>query len=152
MTAILSLREGTEGPDEAIPQGASRDSQGMASLLGRLLRPLKGLAMTEAPRESGFTLVELLVVLAILGILASVSVASLPSLTSAARVTVADRISKTRRDAIASGRPVGLSLPNPATGGMRSWRFWPDGRAVGPGIDSRNGAVTDTALSMELTP
>ncbi|MEO8031387.1 MAG: prepilin-type N-terminal cleavage/methylation domain-containing protein [Gemmatimonadota bacterium] len=103
-------------------------------------------------RSAGFTLVEMLVVLAILGVLASVSVAALPSLTRVERPTIASHLSEARRAAVVSARDVAVAIPDHATGRLRTWRFWPDGRAAGPGIDSRNGAVTDTTFATELAP
>jgi prepilin-type N-terminal cleavage/methylation domain-containing protein len=102
--------------------------------------------------RAGFTLVEMLVVLAILGVLAGVSVSALPSLRASTTPLLVDRLAAARRSAISSGIAVTITAPAPTTGEPRSWRFYSDGRAVGPGVDPRNGRVVDAALAVERRP
>jgi len=106
------------------------------------------------PRDdnAGFTLVELLVVLLLLGILAGVSVAALPRLSRPARPTTQLRLEEARRTSIASGHDVILKIADPVSGAERRWRFLPDGRGVGPGIDPRNGMVVDSTIGAEVLP
>ena len=63
------------------------------------------------PAEAGFTLVELLVVLAVMGLLAGAAVWRWPAGSGASRseaVQLATRIAAARDQAIISGRPLGL--------------------------------------------
>jgi prepilin-type N-terminal cleavage/methylation domain-containing protein len=98
----------------------------------------------------GFTLVELLVVLVLLGIVAGVSATALPSLLRAPfRPSLAMRLLAARREAVLAGRAVSLVVPDPRTGASRRWRFLPDGRALGPGLDPRDGAIVDTTFTTD---
>jgi prepilin-type N-terminal cleavage/methylation domain-containing protein len=101
---------------------------------------------------SGFTLVELMVVLTILGVLAGVSVSSLPSLRESTTTSMADRLAAAHRDAITTASTVLFAAPFRSIGGARTWRFLPDGRALGPGLDPRNSRMLDTLLAAERAP
>lgn len=101
---------------------------------------------------------EMTVVLVITGVVLSVSVNALPSLRPDTRASVADRLAQARREAVATGRPVILTAVVPSASSAGSsvssvdWRFLPDGRAVGPGVDPRNGEVIDSMLLREPAP
>jgi len=142
--------DGKRPRDLLAPDGTSWGTASTSFSAGGV-DPLLPLVVLGAARDdnAGFTLIEILVVLVLLGILTAVSVAALPSLSRSDRPAVPARLSEARRAAIASGREVTISIPDPDTGAPRVWRFLPDGRGVGPGIDQRNGSVTDTLLAAE---
>jgi prepilin-type N-terminal cleavage/methylation domain-containing protein len=108
----------------------------------------------------GFTLVELMVVLVILGVLASVSVTALPSLRSIKAPGLADRLGAARSKAIRTGVPERVSSPHSSpSSSLESvssvgleWRFLPDGRVLGPGLDPRNGHLVDANSGAERVP
>ena len=101
----------------------------------------------------GFTLVELLVVLVVLGVVAGVSAGALPSLLrQPADPTLATRLLSARREAVLGGREVTVVVSDHRTGSPRRWRFYPDGRALGPGLDPRNGAIVDSNFATEPLP
>jgi prepilin-type N-terminal cleavage/methylation domain-containing protein len=103
--------------------------------------------------QAAFTLVELLVVLVVLGVVAGVSATALPSLLRApARPSLAIRLAAARRQAVLGGHAVSVVVTDARTGATRRWRLLPDGRALGPGLDPRDGAIVDTTLSNELAP
>ncbi len=109
---------------------------------------------------TGFTLVELMVVLVILGVLTSVSVTALPSLRAAETPSLADRFAYARRKAISTGSPVilsasdlyGSSVVQVEPSVVAEWRFLPDGRGLGPGLDQRTGRLVDTSLAAKPIP
>ena len=80
-------------------------------------------------RVRGFTLVELLVVLAILGVIVGVTGLTLTSLERPSESQLRIDLKKARADAIRSG------VPRTAHG----VRFLPDGRAIGPNVDPLTG-------------
>jgi len=80
-------------------------------------------------RVRGFTLVELLVVLAILGVIVGVTGLTLTSLERPRESQLRIDLKKARTDAIRSG------VPRTAHG----VRFLPDGRAIGPNVDPLTG-------------
>jgi prepilin-type N-terminal cleavage/methylation domain-containing protein len=106
----------------------------------------------------GFTLVELMVVLVLLGVLVTVSVTAIPSLRETRAPSLAERLAQGRRQALATGHTVTVSaarLSVSFTGKSVSsveWQFMPDGRALGPGLDPRNGRLVDSSLAAEHSP
>lgn len=77
----------------------------------------------------GFTLVELLVVLAILGVIAGVTGLTLSSLERPRESELTIDLKRARADAIRSG----------AARTAHGVRFLPDGRAIGPHVDPLSG-------------
>lgn len=77
----------------------------------------------------GFTLVELLVVLAILGVIVGVTGLTLSSLERPRESELTLDLKKARADAIQSG------VPRTSHG----VRFLPDGRAIGPNVNPLTG-------------
>lgn len=101
-------------------------------------------------RMPGFTLVELLVVLVVLGVVAGVSATALPSLLrSPHQPSLATRLVAARREAVLGGSATAVVVTDPRTRTFRRWRFFPDGRALGPGLDPRNGAIVDSNIATE---
>jgi hypothetical protein len=100
-----------------------------------------------------------MVVLVILGVLAGVSVSSLPSLREGKAPLLSDRLGPARRTAIMTGAAVSIgawpvSSSSSASSSVPSveWRFLPDGRALGPGLDQRDGRLVDTSLALAGQP
>ncbi len=88
--------------------------------------------------RSGFTLVEVIVVIAVLGLVVGISVVALASLKSPPQSARDQELLRARAEAIQTGRPV-------VTDGNHAPRtthllFLPDGRAVGTGVDPLTGA------------
>ena len=79
-------------------------------------------------RARGFTLVELLVALTLLGLLAGLGGLALRSATDHVSPSAADRIAGARREAIAGGHMVALTLPD-SLGGATALAL-PDGRVL----------------------
>jgi prepilin-type N-terminal cleavage/methylation domain-containing protein len=80
-------------------------------------------------RESGVTLVELIVVLAILGLVLGISGVALASLREPARSAEMQQLARARAEAIQSGAAVARD----------SVLFLPDGRAIGGNADYLTG-------------
>lgn len=119
----------------------------------KIPRSRRDLGMRRLGERAAFTLVELLVVLVVLGVIAGVSATALPSLLrTQARPSLATRLLAARREAVLGGSAVTMAVPDARTGTSRRWRFLPDGRALGPGLDPRNGAIVDTTISTEVAP
>ena len=85
-------------------------------------------------RSKGFTLLELLVVLALLALLLSMGALAVTAVRPMEAGPVAARVDSARREAIRSGTAVALRLDSAVV------RFLPDGRAIGPGVDPLTGA------------
>jgi prepilin-type N-terminal cleavage/methylation domain-containing protein len=89
-------------------------------------------------RRTGFTLVELIVVIAVIGMMAAISgvaVATLKLPRESAEVAV---LRSARAQAILTETSVrAVSNPAPRTPHVL---FLPDGRAIGPGVDALTGA------------
>ncbi len=117
-----------------------------------------GAATAVSPGISGFTLLEMMVVLVVMGVVLSVSVTALPGVRARNAESLADRLARAQRQAVATGRPVTVTAAVPSASSPDSsvssilWRFLPDGRAVGPGVDPRNGQVIDSLLYREPAP
>jgi len=87
-------------------------------------------------------------------------VTALPSLRATQAPSLAERLDHARRQAISTGAPVTLwasdssvSSAVPSVSSVETeWRFLPDGRAFGPGLDPRNGRLIDTSLAVTPTP
>lgn len=77
----------------------------------------------------GFTLLELIVVLALLGLIVGVSAVALGSLRIPKETTVGTRLREGRVRAIQNGAPHFVE----------GVLFLPDGRAIGPGVDPLTG-------------
>ena len=87
----------------------------------------------------GFTLVELIVTLALLGLLSGLAAATLGSLRKAEPDTRAQALARARERAIRTGTRVRL---DDAKG--ESVLFLPDGRAVGDGVEPFTGGPLDS--------
>jgi prepilin-type N-terminal cleavage/methylation domain-containing protein len=79
-------------------------------------------------RRRGSTLLELLVTLVVLGAVAGVVTVALPRLAQPADDTPMSRVARARRDALASGRPVTVTLDD--TAGAVDATIAPDGSVV----------------------
>ncbi len=110
-----------------------------------------GSGVWDAPLPTAFqcagtTLAELIVVLALLGLIVGVSGLTLGSLRPAADAQAIQDLRRARAEAIRTGRPVHLlgaqgdSVASHTPHPPPSWRFLPDGRAIGPGVDPLTGA------------
>lgn len=87
----------------------------------------------------GFTLVEVIVVIAILGITLGVSGLALASLKAPRESEVVRQLRRSRENAILSGIPIHTVMNHaPRTTHVL---FLPDGRAVGLGVDPLTGAI-----------
>jgi prepilin-type N-terminal cleavage/methylation domain-containing protein len=92
--------------------------------------------------RDGYTIIEVIVVLAILGLVLGISGLALASLKAPREAQLVRVLREARSQAIRSGRPVRAvfdhsPLPAPL--------FLPDGRAIGPGVDPFTGAPRDSA-------
>ena len=89
-------------------------------------------------RPSGFTLLEVIVVLAILGLTVGLSVAAFVTLGAPRNSESVRELSRARIEAIRTGRPVLIgSNRAPRTALIL---FLPDARAIGAGADPLTGA------------
>lgn len=92
--------------------------------------------------RDGFTLLEVIVVLAIVGLVAGISGLALVSLKAPRETEWVRRLNQARAEAIRSGRPIRIEGNHaPRT----TYLFLPDGRAIGPGVDPLTGAPRDSA-------
>ncbi|HSM17612.1 MAG TPA: prepilin-type N-terminal cleavage/methylation domain-containing protein [Gemmatimonadales bacterium] len=88
----------------------------------------------------GFTLVELIVMLALMGVLAGVSAFALGTLKPPAQTALVAELIRTRSDALRMGVPVTAEVVWDSIDGRPSTiRFLPDGRAIGDGADPLTG-------------
>jgi prepilin-type N-terminal cleavage/methylation domain-containing protein len=100
-------------------------------------------AWYSMPRgRAAFTLVELIVVLAILGLISGVSGLALASLKAPRESEVVRQLRRSREKAILGGKPI-HTVMNDASRTTRVL-FFPDGRAFGPGVDPLTGALRDS--------
>jgi prepilin-type N-terminal cleavage/methylation domain-containing protein len=79
-------------------------------------------------RRSGVTLLELLVTLVVLAVVTGVVTVALPRITEPADDTPASRLASARREALATGRPVTITIE--AAGGAVDATVAPDGSVV----------------------
>jgi prepilin-type N-terminal cleavage/methylation domain-containing protein len=92
------------------------------------------------PRH-GFTLLEMIVVLAILGLIFGVSALAFTSLKTPRESDITRELRRARSEAIHTGRAVVIDRNRaPRTAYVL---FLPDGRAIGPGADPLTGAPLD---------
>ncbi len=85
---------------------------------------------------AGFTLVEVVVVLALLGLILGLSALSLASLKSPPESAELRQLDSARRAAIVTGTPARTGMNHaPRT----TYLFLPDARALGPNIDPLTG-------------
>jgi prepilin-type N-terminal cleavage/methylation domain-containing protein len=102
-------------------------------------------------RRSGLTLLELLVTIALIAIVVGVVAPALPRLGDQGPDTPASRIARARRDALASGRPVTLSIDTvvaPAKAPPVDATVSPDGSVVADtmlSVDRLSGRPTHDA-------
>jgi len=89
----------------------------------------------------GFSLLEVIVVMAILGLIGGMSALAFVSLRASRDSVVARGLRRARTEAIRTGRPV-ITVDDrpPRTAHLL---FLPDGRAIGPGADPLTGAPLD---------
>ncbi len=112
------------------------------------MRPSGGQGTTTAVRMPGFTVVELMLTLAILGLTLAVSGLALASLKAPRESAWIGEMRRARAEAIRTGAAVRASLPPPTSTSLhRPPRrlFLPDGRALGPSVDPLTGAPRDSA-------
>ncbi len=103
-------------------------------------------AMAEELRLVGFTLVDLIVVVAIMGLLYGVSALAFTTLRAPGGSAWARELRRARTEAIRTGAPVRACLPQSPSGGrdcLRGPLFLPDSRAIGPAADPLTGAPLD---------
>ena len=91
--------------------------------------------MTTKP--NGFTMIEVVVVLALLGIVLGLSAVGVASLRPPARSTELLQLDSARRSAILSGALVRLGT------GRAVGLLLPDGRGIGPNLDPLTGSPHD---------
>lgn len=100
--------------------------------------PLNGVI----PR-AGFTLVELIVVLAIMGLMAGISGLAMTSLRPPRESVCAQALRRARAAAIRTGQPTRAEITPGAASDcsvLPAPMFLPDGRALGTGVDPLTGA------------
>jgi prepilin-type N-terminal cleavage/methylation domain-containing protein len=92
-------------------------------------------------RPSGFTLLEVMVVMAVLGLITGVTALAFGSLRAPRESDVARELRRARSQAIRTGRPA-VTVVNHA---LRTTHvlFLPDGGAIGSGADPLTGAPID---------
>lgn len=99
--------------------------------------------------REGYTLIEMIVVLAILGLMLGISGVALASLREPSRAAGIRALERARMDAIKTGIPVSVAVSLHDTGEHNAPRtthllFLPDGRVVGAGMDILTGASLGT--------
>jgi prepilin-type N-terminal cleavage/methylation domain-containing protein len=93
-------------------------------------------------RNPGFTLVELIVVMALMGLIATVSVVALGSLRRPTQPPWLEEHQDARRAALRNGMTVSAVRENAAKL-QPAILFLPDGRALGRGVDRWTGRITE---------